>query len=72
MKAVTLFTGAGGLDLGLQRAGHEIILQVEHNPHCVQVLNHHFPSVPLVREIESILTLPDETELLAAGFPCQV
>lgn len=41
MKTVSLFSGIGGLDLGLEDAGHEIILQVESDPHCVQVRSRH-------------------------------
>ena len=72
MKVVSLFSGTGALDLGLQQAGHEIIMQVEQNPYCVQVLQHHFPGVELQRTIASVSNIPEETELLAAGFPCEV
>lgn len=70
MKTVSLFSGIGGLDLGLEDAGHEIILQVESDPHCVQVLQHHFPGRELRRDVAELSDLPPETELLAAGFPC--
>ena len=135
MKVASLFTGAGGLDLGLHRAGHEIILQCEADAAarqvrsasktseeglgecaellgevvrdklqdnlvsvldairgaltrwkwllgttdslkqtCIftymQLLKCHFPGVHLVEDVASISSLPKETELLAAGFPC--
>jgi site-specific DNA-cytosine methylase len=43
MKVVSLFSGIGGLDLGLENAGHEIILQVESDPHCIRVRRHVTP-----------------------------
>ena len=72
MKTVSLFSGIGGLDLGLEEAGHEVILQVENDPHCVQVLQRQFPGKALARDVAEVRDLPEETELLAAGFPCPV
>ena len=72
MKVASLFSGIGGLDLGVEESGHEVILQVERDPHCVQVLQHHFPGRELHTDVAGIRALPPETELLAAGFPCQV
>lgn len=70
MKVASLFTGCGGLDLGLHQAGHEIILQCECDPGAQQVLRKAFPGVLLVPDICGLDRLPKETELVAAGFPC--
>ncbi|CAG9467237.1 unnamed protein product [Pedinophyceae sp. YPF-701] len=70
MKVVSLFSGIGGLDLGLEQAGHEIILQCENFPDAQAVLQAHFPSAVLVPDIRQLRTLPKETECVAAGFPC--
>ena len=43
MKTVSLFSGIGGLDLGLEDAGHEIVMQVESDPYCCQVCTHDVP-----------------------------
>ena len=36
---VSLFTGAGGLDIGLEHSGFETMLCVENNPDCGATLN---------------------------------
>lgn len=72
MKVASLFSGIGGLDFGLEQSGHEVVLQVERDPHCVQVLQRQFPVRELVTDIAGIHVLPPDVELLAAGFPCQV
>ena len=72
MKVVSLFSVIVVLDLGLEQAGHEIVLQVENDPHCLQVLQRHFPGRELRRDIAELSDLPAEAQLLAAGFPCEV
>ncbi|DBA96588.1 TPA: hypothetical protein ACH3X1_015451 [Trebouxia sp. C0004] len=70
MKVASLFTGAGGLDLGLHQAGHDVILQCESDPGAQQVLRKLFPGTLLCHDVCALTSLPKETELLAAGFPC--
>ena len=38
MKVVSLFAGCGGLDLGLIKSGHEIVLATEKTPIVVAVM----------------------------------
>ena len=42
----SLFSGVGGLDLGLEQAGLKCTFQVENDKHCLTILNRHFPDVP--------------------------
>jgi hypothetical protein len=41
----SLFSGIGGFDLGLERAGLHCAWQVEKDPYCLQVLARSFPNV---------------------------
>jgi DNA (cytosine-5)-methyltransferase 1 len=54
MMAVSLFSGIGGLDLGLERAGIETVLQVEQDPYCLRVLKKHWPSVRRIPNVEDV------------------
>jgi DNA (cytosine-5)-methyltransferase 1 len=66
-----LFAGIGGLERGLARAGHRTALLCENEPAAMAILRTHFPEIPLHGDVRTLARLPDETTLLAAGFPCQ-
>ena len=72
MRFVSLFSGIGGIDLGLERAGMECVAQVENDPWCNQILEKHWPAVPRWEDIHDLdpKELPDH-DLIAGGFPCQ-
>jgi DNA (cytosine-5)-methyltransferase 1 len=68
----SLFSGIGGLDLGLERAGMRVIWQSEIDPYASRVLKKHWPEVPNYGDIKEIqwrnVIRPD---VLCGGYPCQ-
>jgi DNA (cytosine-5)-methyltransferase 1 len=68
----SLFSGIGGLDLGLERAGMNVIWQSEIDPYACRVLKKHWPEVPNYGDIKAInwgdIVRPD---VLCGGYPCQ-
>jgi DNA (cytosine-5)-methyltransferase 1 len=70
-SVVGLFAGIGGLELGLQRAGHRTSLLCENDSDAQAVLKARFPHAPLHGDICTLKSLPEETSLVVAGFPCQ-
>lgn len=70
MSAVSLFSGIGGLELGLEDHGFETQLFCEIDPAAGAVLSSWFPEVPLHDNIQTLRALPS-CEVLTAGFPCQ-
>jgi len=72
MTVGSLFSGIGGFDLGLERAGMTIKWQVEIDDFCNRVLEKHWPDVKRYRDIKELRG--DELEpvdLICGGFPCQ-
>ena len=73
MKAISLFSGVGGFDIGFERAGIETVLQVEKDEHCLSVLERHWPDVERMTDVRATRRT-DEIEgvdLIYGGFPCQ-
>ncbi len=75
MSALTvgsLFSGIGGLDLGLERAGMEVRWQAEVDPYCSRVLAKHWPSVPNLGDVTKIdWSDVERVDLICGGYPCQ-
>ncbi len=71
LQVVGLFAGIGGIELGLASAGHESKLLCEIEPSAVAVLEEHFGETEKQLDICAMKGLPKNTELVAAGFPCQ-
>lgn len=68
----SLFTGIGGLDLGLERAGMKIRWMVEIDPFCQKVLAKHWPNVTRYDDVRDCGKHNLETvDLICGGFPCQ-
>src|SRR3990167_9194653 len=73
MRFLSLFSGAGLLDLGLEWAGWACVWHVERDPFCRAVLAHHWPGVPLHDDIRSYsgLSLGGRVDAVVGGPPCQ-
>lgn len=80
MKAISLFSGVGGFELGFQRAGIETVLQVEQDPWCLSVLERHWPDCERITDVRQVdATALREAfqsdlwgvDLVYGGFPCQ-
>jgi DNA (cytosine-5)-methyltransferase 1 len=77
--AADLFSGGGGLSLGLQQAGFHVVLAADHYPEAVETHSHHFPGLTVdwdlagAAEIEGLASLIVRAgiDLVAGGPPCQ-
>ncbi|MFF5230681.1 DNA (cytosine-5-)-methyltransferase [Dactylosporangium sp. NPDC000521] len=77
--AADLFSGAGGLSLGLEKAGYRVVLAVDHYPEAIETHRHHHAGLSVNWDlgdpdrIRQVADLVKNTgvELLAGGPPCQ-
>ena len=76
MNVLSLFSGVGGFDLGLEAAGHHTVFQCEWDKHATRILERHWPNVPRWGDVSTltadhILTHAPIVDVVAWGSPCQ-
>ena len=70
----SLFSGIGGIDLGLERAGMECAWQVEIDDYATKVLEKHWPNVRRWKDVSTFPPRPIQKwkcDIITGGFPCQ-
>ena len=76
MRVLSLFSGVGGFDMGLEAAGMTTVFQCELDKNCRQTLDHHWAGVPKWDDVSTltgryILDHCDGVDVVAWGSPCQ-
>ena len=71
LKAISLFTGVGGLDLGFEAAGFETTVAVEMDAVCCRTLRLNRPWPVIEGDVHEVTseTLLKTGKLLASGIP---
>ncbi len=79
--AISLFSGAMGLDLGIEKAGFDIVACVENDKQCVETIKQNRPSVRVYAEdinlvdptsiLNDLGVKPGDVTLVIGGPPCQ-
>lgn len=81
LKALSFFSGAMGLDLGLEKAGIEIISACEVDKYCQKTIKRNKPTLPLISDVQAYsadeirkfvgLKKGESPDLVVGGPPCQ-
>jgi DNA (cytosine-5)-methyltransferase 1 len=77
--AADLFCGAGGLSLGFERAGLQVVAAIDHDAEAVETHRHHFPGLSVDWDLADPLNIDRliallgsvQVDVIAGGPPCQ-
>lgn len=72
MRVISLFSGCGGLDLGVMQAGHEIVWANDVDSDCVETYKKNIGNHIVLEDIRrvDVNSIPD-ADIVIGGFPCQ-
>ena len=80
-RAISLFAGAGGLDIGVDNAGFKTTCAIELDAHCVSTLRQNargkivwqvdIRALDAMRVADTLSLRPGDLALLHGGPPCQ-
>ena len=65
-----LFSGIGGWELGLERAGMRVLWHCEADPYARRVLGRHWPGVPVYDDARALPSVVEAVDVLCGGDPC--
>lgn len=81
ISTLSLFSGAMGLDLGLEKAGCEVVACIENDRYCIETITANRPQLRVYGEdinlvdpkkvMEDLGIMPGQLDLIVGGPPCQ-
>lgn len=71
LNVLGLFSGIGGFELGLQRAGFTIDRMCEIEPFCIKVLEKNFKGIEISTDVTTLKLELNQYQVMCGGFPCQ-
>ncbi len=76
MRALSVFSGCGGLDIAAEAAGIAIVGQIEYESACVEILERHWPDTPRWEDVRSVKIdeinrICGTIDMVFGGPPCQ-
>ena len=75
LNILDLFSGIGGITLGLETTkGFETVAFCEIEPFCREILNIHWPEVPIYEDVKKLskkTLCQKRIDVIVGGFPCQ-
>ena len=72
MRVISLFSGAGGMDLGFIQAGHEVVWAIDNDRDCCETYRKNIGDHIVEGDISEMdsKSIPDG-DIVIGGFPCQ-